>query len=443
MCGFTKQNSRPRSGGKVTLLKRILTAGLITLMLAGMGCSKNASLYRQAAKHYRRGELEAALNTSVQVLQNKPSYAKAQKLLKKAYPELLAESEERLQQLDAETPEDLWDQKVQVYSQLVEYQELVKELDPLVDPKTGEKHSFEYRDYQDKLNQNKLSAAEYHYQKGLAILALSDAPDSQRRAAKEFQEALNYVPNYRDAAQLFTQARELSTKRVAVAVFEDKSGTRSRYGSLIDLLTDTIIAKLVQDPVVREYWDIVSRDQISALLEEQQYGENQPQEPDSGTGLDRFLGAHEIMTGKIIQVNYVPERISELEFKETKYMVTGKEQYTTDKGKVREREVKGDVTCTWKKYTKTASVRITAAFSLIEVKTGVMQHGDTVTAEFAWSDDWGRVVNGGDERVLAKESLEMIRRPEPFPPPELDMVNLALNKLSDEILAKVREHVQK
>ncbi len=427
----------------MTLLKRILTAGMITFMLMGMACSKNRSLYKQAAQEYRRGELESSLSTNVEVLQRKPSYAKAQKLIKKTYPRLIAEGEERLARLSKEKPDDIHDKRVIEYTLLTGYQNLVKEIDPLLNPKTGEKYNFAFTDYAQKLEQNKLEAAEYRYQLGVEILSRSQAPDAQRRAAREFQAALGYIPNYRDAAQLFTRARGLSTKRVTISVFDDKTSTRNKYGSLIDLLTDTIISKLVQDQTVREYWDIVSRDQIEALLGEQQYGDGFASGTGNNSELGRFLGAHEIMAGKIIQVNYVPERISELEFKETKNIVTGKEKYNTDKGKVRQREVKADVTCAWKKYTKTASVRITATFSLIEVDTGILQHQDTVAAEYAWSDFWGRVVNNGDERVLSKETLQLVYKEEPFPPSELDMVNFALEKLSEEILARVRNYVVK
>ena len=88
-------------------------------------------------------------------------------------------------------------------------------------------------------------------------------------------------------------------------------------------------------------------------------------------------------------------------------------------------------------------MRITATFSLIDVKTGVTKNGDTVTAEYPWTDVWGRVVNGGDERVLSAEALALIQKEEPFPPAEMDMVNFALDKLSDEIVARVRAYVSR
>lgn len=424
----------------MTLLKRLLMATLVMLMLAGMACSKNKALYKQAAREYKKGEWEASLATNVQVLQQKSSNTKAQKLIKKTYSKLLTEGEERLKKLSSKPPDDALDKKVREYTQLLAYQNLVKPINPLTNPKTGEKYEFEFRDYEDMLAKSKLDAAEHHYQQGVRILAVNESPDSHRKALLEFQAALDYIPSYRDAAQLFTRSRELSTKRIAVGIFEDKSGTRSKYGSLIDLLTDTIISRLVKDTTIREYWDIVSRDNITDLLTEQQYGD--APSADNSTELGRFLGAHEILTGKIIQVNYVPERTSEFEMKETKNMVTGTETYTTDKGKVREREVKGDVSCVYTKSTKTASVRITAAYSLIDVSTGVMQDKDTVTAEYVWTDVWGRVTSG-DERVLSGEALSLIRKAEPFPPAEADMVNSAMDKISDEILVRLRNHVLK
>ena len=423
----------------MTLLKRILTASLLALMLFSLACSKNRNLYRKAAREYRHGELEASLNSSVELLRQKPDYYKAQKLIKKTYPRLVEEVEQRLLELGEAPPEVKWDSNVEEYTRLAEYENMVNSLNPLVNPKTGEKYNFENRGYQEKLDQCKFTAAEFHYQKALDFLEQGDNPDIHRNAVKELQATLNYVPDYRDALQLYTHSRQFSTKRVAISPFEDKSGTRDKYGGLIDLLTDTLISKLVQDKTVSEYWDIVSRDQINIVLTEQQYGNSQI--PNSGNDFSRLQGAHEIMIGKIIQVNYVPERTSELELRETKNIVTGKETYITDKGKKRQRKVKEDVTCVYRRYTKTASVRITASFTLVDVKTGVAKTGDTVTAEYPWTDVWGRVVNGGDERVLSAEALALIRREEPFPPAEMDMVNVALNKLSDEIVARVRTYV--
>ncbi len=52
-------------------------------------------------------------------------------------------------------------------------------------------------------------------------------------------------------------------------------------------------------------------------------------------------------------------------------------------------------------------------------------------------------MNGGDERVLSAEALALIQKEEPFPPAEMDMVNFALDKLSDEIVARVRAYVSR
>ncbi len=426
----------------VTLLRNPLTAVLILILGLSFACSENRALYRQAARDYKRGELAAALENSVILLQRKPSHAKAQKLAKKTYSALMEDGEERLGQIKANNPEDIWDRLVEEYSLLAGYQERVRTVDPLVDPKTGARHYFEFRDYGEKLDQSRQEAAEYHYQKGLAILAASESPDSQRAASKEFEAVMGYVPDFKDAAERLSTTRALSIKRVAVMVFEDKSVTLNKYGSLIDLLTDTIIAKLVRDDTVRQYIEIVSRDQVYNLISERQFAGDFGSEEERDSQLGRFLGAHEIMTGKIIQVNYVPERVSDIELRETKNMVTGKEKYTTEKGKVRERDVKEDVTCVYKKYTKTASVRIIASFNLIEVESGKVKYQDTVTSEFPWTETWGRVVNGGDERALSEQTLAFVRKEEPFPPAEADMVSTALDKISDEILIRVRAYVQ-
>jgi hypothetical protein len=422
-------------------LQRISGAAvLIALLLLSFACSATRSLYKKALKEYRRGDYETSLHSNVQALERKASYAKAQKLIKRTYPKVLEDREDRIRKLEADANEDMWDQLVLEYTTLVGLQSLIKPIDPLTDPKTGEEYYFDFRDYEARLANSKESAALAHYQRALNLALGSDDPDDQRQAYNEFQKALEYVPNFRDASQRSMLARQKAVKRIAILAFEDKSNTRERYGGVIDLLTESIIGKLVQDRQIREYVDIVSRDQISALVSEQQFGETPNEETATVEELGGMLGAHEIMTGKIIQINYIAPRTNYVDLKETKNMVTGKEKYVDDKGREKMREVREDVTCVYRKYSKTTSVKVISSFSLIEVNTGIIKLQEPATADYSWTDTWIRVVSG-DERALSDATLSQVSKEEPFPPSELDMVNYALEDMSGEIAYKVREYV--
>lgn len=426
----------------MTKSKSLLYVALILMLLLNAACSKTRTQYRQAARDFRKGELDSSFSRGVEILSRKPNHKKSQILLTKTWPRILYESDERLRKLDSLPREQELKQAIQEYEQLLGQQNLLNTVHPFISTKTGEKIELEQRDFSKKLADAKAEAAEIHYQRAQQILLVNDDPDSHKKAYQELQAALNLIPNYKNAPELLVQSRQSSVKRIAVGTFEDKSGSRLKYGSLIDLLSDMLISKLIRDSEIQKHWDIVSREDIEALIGEQQFGN--PESPDFQDDdiLSTFLTAHEIITGKIIQVNYVPERQSEIDLKETKNIFTGKETYYTEKGKKREREVHSDISCSYTKYTKTVSVRVTATFSLIEVKTGILKDKDTVTAEYIWTGEWARTKPNGDERALSEETLALIRKMEPFAPEETDLVNFAMDALSDKIVARFRAHLK-
>jgi len=429
-------------GGKLTKAKRFASAALILMLLFGAACSKTRTQYRQAARDFRKGELDSSFASGVEILNRKPNHKKSQILLTKAWPRILFEADERLRKLNSLPREQALEQAIPEYEHLLEQQNLLNTVHPFISAKTGEKIELEQRDFAQNLATAKAEAAEIHYQRALVTLSLNDDPDSHKKAYQELKAVVDLIPNYKNAPELMARSRQSAVKRIAVGNFEDKSGSRQKYGSLIDLLSDMLIAKLIRDSEIQKHWDIVSREDIEALLIEQQFGNPQSPNFQDDDILSNFLTAHEIITGKIIQVNYVPERTSEIDLKETKNIITGKETYYTEKGKKREREVHSDISCSYTKYTKTVSVRVTATFSLIEVNTGILKDKDTVTAEYIWTGEWARVNNSGDERALSDETLALIRKMEPFAPEETDLVNFAMDALSDKIVARFRAHVK-
>ncbi len=429
-------------GGILTLSRKLFTAALVVMMLLCVACSKTRTEYRQAVRDFRKGELESSLARGVDILSRKPGHTKSQVLLAKTWPRLVFESDERIRKFNALPREQALEFIIPEYEQLLKQQKLLESVHPFINAKTGERIELELRDIEQNLADAKLEAAEIHYQNGLQILTQNNDPDAHRKAFLEFQTVVDLIPQYKDAPALLARSRQYAIKRIAVGAFEDKSGSTLKYGSLIDLLPDMLISKLIRDPEIRKYWDIVSREDIEAILHEQQYGNPQSPDFEDENILAKFLTAHEIITGKIIQVNYVPERESEVELRETKNIMAGKEPYYTSKGKLKERDVHKDVTCTYTKYLKTVSVRVTATFSLVEVSTGILKDKDTVTAEYVWTGEWARIKNNGDERALSEETLALVRKLEPLPPEESDMVNLAMSELTDKIVARFRLHLQ-
>jgi hypothetical protein len=265
-------------------------------------------------------------------------------------------------------------------------------------------------------------------------------PDTQKEAVRELVAVQSFVPNYKDSAARLGEARKLAVKRIAILTFDDKTGSDNRYGGIFDMLTESIIGKLVQDKEAGEFMKIVTRSQIEQVLAERQL--SAPAETDAAyaSNIGSMLGAHEIMTGKILQINYIaPQTISQ-DLKETD-KITTKQEVVNEKGKKKKQDVTTEISCEYTKFTKTAAVKIIASFSLVEVSTGRVKMQDTVTAEFPWSDIWARL-KSGDEKALTPATKALIKKTEPMPPSEIEMVNTALMSLSDSIVDKVRNYVK-
>ncbi|MDZ4183090.1 MAG: CsgG/HfaB family protein [Candidatus Cloacimonadaceae bacterium] len=420
--------------------KYLMPVVFIALLLVS-GCSKNVSLYKKAQKQYNQGNLEAALQANVQSLSLKPGYVKAQDLIKKVFPQLVRVREDKIARLLASDDELKWDKLFKEYTELDDFQASVQNLPQLRNPKTGEVIYFDFKDYSKNIRESKTNAAEYHYTRGVSLARSGNNPDIQKEAAKEFKLALGFMPGYKDSVSRYEQARTLAVKRIAIMPFEDKSGQKSKYGGIPDMLVDSIIGSLLQDKAASEFLEIITRDQINTVLREQQLSTSGLVDENSAAGVGMILGAHEIMTGKILQINYVQPRTVAQELKETANVTVSEETYIDDEGKERTKAIKGDVTCLYTKYTKTAGAQITASYTIVDVSTGRIKIQDNFSSEENWSDVWAKK-GQGDERALSPATKALIAKSEPLPPSDGELVNRAVRKLSGMFISQIKSYVQ-
>ena len=419
--------------------KTYLIASLLLALLLS-ACGQNVKLHRKAEKEYKQGLYEESLRSNTESLKLKRTHIKAQELLKKNFSGIVASRENRIESLKRSGSPDVWDKLVTEYTELISLQKLVEPFNPLYNPKTGMPYDFQLKDYSKDLATSKENAAEYHYSKAMAMIQKGTMPDTQKEAVKELVAAQSFVPNYKDSTARLGEARKLAVKRIAILTFDDKTGTDNRYGGIVDMLTESIIGKLVQDKEAGEFMKIVTRSQIEQVLAERQL--SAPAETDAAyaSNIGSMLGAHEIMTGKILQINYIAPQTIHQDLKETD-KITTKQKVVDEKGKKKKQDITTEISCEYTKFTKTAEVQIIASFSLVEVSTGRVKLQDTVKAEFPWSDIWARF-KSGDEKALTPATQALIKKTEPMPPSEIEMVNTALMSLSDSIVDKVRNYVK-
>lgn len=415
---------------------------LFTLVLSG--CGKNVTLYNQAKKHYKAGEFESALESSAQSLQLKPGYLKAQDLLKEVYPRALKLRMDNVNRLKAANDALMWDKLVPEYEALIKIQTTMSGLPRLVHPKTGEVFMYDPIDYNPQLKESRENAAEYHYQKGLQLSRQSEAPEIQKEAAKEFKLAVEFVSGYKDSLARYEQARKKAVKRIAILAFEDVTGTKSRFGGLPDMLVDNIVGNLINDKASAEFLEIISRAQIDAVLQEQQLSASGLVDESSTANLGQLLGAHEILSGKILQIDSVPARTTSVQLKESATIEIEQGEAESDPESEEETEpakIKQDVQCLYNKFTKTASARITASYTIVDVSSGKIKIQNTYTGVFEWSETWARK-ESGDDRALTPATKALIAKAEPFPPSDSQIVNNALKDLSDQFIKQIKGYVR-
>lgn len=428
-------------GGMMRLFKCGLL--LIAVMLMLSACSRNVLIYKQAKKQYESGNLDQALMLNVQSLQLKSNYVKAQDLLKQVYPRAVENREITALRLRNSVDELRWDKMVDEYTALIQIQTAMAGLPLLIHPKTGQIYKYEPKDYSSQLKESKTNAAEFHYQKAYALMQSSALPDVQKAAALEFKLAMGFVPNYKDSRALYDSSRKLAVKRIAIIAFEDKTGTRSKYGGIPDMLVDSIIGGILNDKASSEFVEIITRSQINAVLAEQQLSTSGLVDEASAARVGQLLGAHEILTGKILQINVLPTRTTSVELKETaKVEVPPKEAPVSDaEGSGEQPKEYIDVSCLYSKYTKTSGAQISASYTIVDVSTGAIKVQDQFTGVFNWSDTWARK-GAGDERALSSATKTLISKTEPMPPSEIEMVNAALKHLSELFVSQIKSYVK-
>ena len=425
------------------IAKYALVVILFSLLLSG--CGKNVTLYKQAKKLYEAGNYEAALTANAQSLLIKADYKKAQELLKNIYPKAVKSRKDNIAKIQAREESDMWDLLVPEYQGLVNIFDTMADLPRLVHPKTKEVFRYDREDYYPQLKESRTNAAAYHYQKGVDIALQSDDPDNQKQAALEFKKAMDFDANYKDVKVRYEQARRMAVKRIAILAFEDKTGDRNRYGGIPDMLESKIVSSLINDKSAAEFMEIISRERIDTVLKEQELSASGLVDESSVAKFGQILGAHEILSGKILKVEVQPSRVSSQQLKESKTIEIEQGDAETDPNDEDDDtpalKLKQDIQVLYTTYTKEASVYITASYEIVDVTTGRIKVQDTYTGTYTWSDTWARK-DSGDDRALTPAAKALIAKSEPFPPSESEMVSQAIENLSQQFIEQIKRYVK-
>ena len=423
----------------------ILTLMCVLLFLTGCA-SKHGNLMKSAQANYQVNRYEAALRNTVAALKFKPNYDKAQDFVVTFFDAAVEVRENKIKILGATPSRFKWDGIVAEYKGLTEINNLVKNLPPtaLVHKKTKQRIVFDIKDYTNQLSEASEKAAEVHYQEGIRIAASSDDANTQKRAAKEFKKVAEFVPAYKDARDRYERSRRAGVKKMAILPFEDKSGKAYLYGGLSETITDQIIDSVVNDPSANEFLELVSRDQLERVMQEQRLGLTGLIDEQTAANLGNVLGIHEMVIGKITQIIYVPQRTRKatVDQEKTLRIQSGTETYTDSKGKTRKRKkyVKKNVSARVAHYTRESSASIIGSYQIIDAQTAAIKGSSRFNEKSEFKTEWG--LFSGDQEALNEYYQQLCSVAEEFAPTEEEMVLDATNMLSSQLAEKFKAYAR-
>jgi tetratricopeptide (TPR) repeat protein len=419
--------------------KQILQVFWITLLVMSLtSCaffSEYGKLERSARDAYSRADYDTAVFMLARSLQLNQDYEKSQILAVDAF--LMADRihQQRIAELQVSSEKFKYDDLVREYQALVNLHDAVRVLPPIRHPKTSIPLEFPIMNYANELSEAKDLAAGSHYLAG-EELALSEAMDDQKAAAKEFKKALSFVPQYRDAANRYDLSRKAGIKRIAVFPFEDLSGKRKRYGAVEELVVDQMVTSVMKDPAATEFLELISRDQLDRVINEQKLGLSGMVNDETAMEVGAILGVHEIMTGKITQIIYTPIQTNHRDYQETSKVVVKTEKYKDKNGKTKTRKIYADVEAQVRHYTRSTKAVIKGSYKIVDVRTAKLVRSEAFEGKAEFSAEWATAK--GDERALKYRTAKLVKKGEVFAPVAGEMVSRAATDLANSLSATIK-----
>ena len=373
------------------------------------GCSPKS--WESAQKEYSKGNIYEAVRLSARTLKEKPNFTEAIVFLSDVLPSTYNDLYQKAKSSEAKND---WDNAVDMYRQITEISDVAKSILPQTNEDTGETVKFETKDVSSELENAINKAAELHYNAGLNFEDLSKSKD----AAKEYTKALEYIPNYKDAKERYEKMRTAAIKRVAVMMFENKSG-KEQFGAIGENISDLIISYAMSNRKNMEFLEFVTRDRLNELMAEKQLGDLGQLDEKTASDAGVVLGIHSFVFGKVnsIIINTPPETTTDVNQKKT--------FRNPDTGN------KYDVTALVTVTTRKSSAKVKCTYQIIDVTKGTIMKSGTVVGTEEVVIKFGRY--RGDENALDNEYLALCSKDEDYPPSEDVLVSRAIDKTAKNL----------
>jgi TolB-like protein len=416
---------------KIIFLVTSLFSGSVTYT------QSHRALTKDSEKAYETQKFDDAVFLAINALMKEPTFERAIEALQLALPAAIRTNESKIAQLKESSARFSGDFTVEEcqeivnrYSTLIKMNESLLNLPPIKTKKGGpvtfetKNYNADLRQAKDELSKNQEMAAEQHYQSGLNLLKINDIEKS-KLAAKEFKKAISFVPAYKDASSMYEQARKLGIKRIAIIPFENKSG-KDQYGAISEMMTDQIITDLLKDQTAMEFVEIISRDQLQQVIQEQNLGSSGIISENSAVQVGKVLGVNELIVGQITQITSTETPVTSKVYQNERKIYSKQGDYM----------VYAQVT----EYRKDASASISGSYKIIDAKTAKIIKGDSFKEDYSFLSQWA--LYSGNKDALNTDSYRLCSQQEQNPPIDEERVNIVARKLATSLVETIIRYVK-
>jgi len=409
---------------------------MVIYFLFSVSCaylSAHGRAYKKAQSANKRGNYEQAVYASVDALRLKPDYEEVEKIMDEAFPKTIRKHHKKIDKFKSNQKDFYWDR---ILNELKILKDLKLSVEDLNHKKTQIWLSkANVRNYISEIDIAKNNAAEGHYQAGLSLISKTDR-ESQKDAAQQFQVAQSFVNNYKDTQKFYLISKDAGTTRIAILSFTNKSG-KSRYGSIGENISSSIRSSLLNDSKIMEFVNIIDRQQIDKIIEEQKLSQSGLVDSKTSLEIGKLLGVHQIISGEVTYLTASkPEHLRNTQ-KYTKEVVIDTEAYTDDDGKQKSRNIYGEVRATVTTHSISASAQIRASYQVLHAETAQVLNSEMVNGSRQFNFKWATY--NGDQRALNNDVKKLTRKSAKSAPSKEQLVLDAITNLNEKIIRKIKK----
>jgi curli biogenesis system outer membrane secretion channel CsgG len=252
--------------------------------------------------------------------------------------------------------------------------------------------------------------------------------------------ALGFVAGYRDASQKYEEMRQAAILRMAMMPFEDKTGTRRKYGSVSEVIMDDVISAILRDNSATEFLELISRERLEEVIEEQALSQSGIIDESMAVEVGKILGVTEILSGKITQIIVSPSETTRDVRREKSKVVIRHEKYVDDEGKEKVRKIYGEVEAKVIIFKRSTSARIRGSYNIVDVMTARILKSDSFEESSTSNVKWATF--SGDERAISWNTRQLSKKGEQRVPVEGEMVNMAARKISTSLTKSIKDYAR-